>query len=884
MIWVALRELRARRTASLLAGVGLLTATLGFVVLASTSETTQAVLKGDVEKSWPAPYDLVVRPVGSQTPLENQEGLVRANYLSSVDGGITDDQLQTIRNIASVDVAAPIAVVGIYNWQSIFPVGLASALDPKQSLQLFRLTITATADAGTSHIPYPYALYVALAASGELLEHRDAGKFPTRTLVTAAGTIDCWDAYNPERPYCWAPKANCSPCYPELGYSNPFTSGDYNVPISQPMLIAGVDPVAEAALSGLNRCVISGKYLDPAPLTISNHQTNLPVLLSTRTFLDETFQIKVDQLAGASAISASKQPDQVSGWMSATTRSITAQDAYNASVTSSQALEDPASPILRPGDVSYIQIGNDRLAATPVNSQPIAYDDPYHSLTPLALRVPPEVSDTGFRTLTPSKWNNQVGGTFVRPSWGVQGMFDPGCLARSDGSASVLTGYTIPQVTFAGKQLGPTRSDAGYVTPAPTIITTLEGARFFADPHQYDPALGAKYISAVRVKVRGVGAPGPVSQARITRVAAAIAVATGLQVDIVRGSSPRAISVDLPAGKFGRPAGSVQENWAVKGVVFKFLKAVSQQNLAMFAIVLVAAMLLVGQTSYSAVQRRRAEFGVLRAIGWRATDVAWLVEIEMFLLGGAVGIVAVALGFAAVLALHLSASWQLVGAVPVAVLVAVVAAAVPAMSAAQGTVVSRIHRTPSIPRSHLPSALTALGVRDLRTQWRSEAVLGIGAIILGASLFGIIVLLEAAFRGQLDTSALGQTLSATVQPFHVALAVMTLLVGALATSEVTALGYMERRPHFAVLRACGWSRLDIAWFVAGQAIAMAIAAEVISAGACIVVGLLTGADPLAIVLGVLGSVLAAFLAASLACVWPLLHASSDTIALALKGE
>lgn len=101
MIWIAVRQLRARRTASLLAGIGLLAATLGFVVLVSTSQTTQALLRGEVDKAWPAPYDLIVRPPGSQTSLEKQEGLVRPNFLSSVAGGITDDQLRTIRGLDS---------------------------------------------------------------------------------------------------------------------------------------------------------------------------------------------------------------------------------------------------------------------------------------------------------------------------------------------------------------------------------------------------------------------------------------------------------------------------------------------------------------------------------------------------------------------------------------------------------------------------------------------------------------------------------------------------------------------------------------------------------------------------------------------------------------
>lgn len=39
-------------------------------------------------------------------------------------------------------------------------------------------------------------------------------------------------------------------------------------------------------------------------------------------------------------------------------------------------------------------------------------------------------------------------------------------------------------------------------------------------------------------------------------------------------------------------------------------------------------MVLVGETGYISVRRRRREFGVLRGLGWRASSIAWLVELE----------------------------------------------------------------------------------------------------------------------------------------------------------------------------------------------------------------------------------------------------------------
>jgi hypothetical protein len=45
-----------------------------------------------------------------------------------------------------------------------------------------------------------------------------------------------------------------------------------------------------------------------------------------------------------------------------------------------------------------------------------------------------------------------------------------------------------------------------------------------------------------------------------------IAVGTGLDVDIVAGSSPEPVTVALPAGRFGQPSLELTEGWLKKGV------------------------------------------------------------------------------------------------------------------------------------------------------------------------------------------------------------------------------------------------------------------------------------------------------------------------------
>src|SRR5699024_1405447 len=65
-----------------------------------------------VEEHFDSAYHLLVRPEGSQARLEREEGLVRANYLSGVFGGISAEQWESVLRLEGVEVAAPVANVG----------------------------------------------------------------------------------------------------------------------------------------------------------------------------------------------------------------------------------------------------------------------------------------------------------------------------------------------------------------------------------------------------------------------------------------------------------------------------------------------------------------------------------------------------------------------------------------------------------------------------------------------------------------------------------------------------------------------------------------------------------------------------------------------------
>jgi len=303
VILTAFQQLVSRRTATALAALGLLTASLGFMLLASTSKTTQAVLTGDIGSAWASPYDILVRPPGAEVPLETSSSLVRPNFLSASPSGITLEQLDAVRRIPGVEVAAPIAIVGVTqlgpgSTAGSVPVDL-SKLIGGESVAAFHLSPTIAADGGFSHFPMQ-AITIVVAPSGTY----NIGR---QTLTVGSEVIPC------TKVLCFGGKAIC----PQVGLCSivvgdqqavaglsPGQPGaDIYFPI--PMTVAGVDPAAENSLSGIASCMTAGHYLQPSP-NGSPSGGAIPVLISDRTLLDESVEVTISRTTAIAPLRSSR--------------------------------------------------------------------------------------------------------------------------------------------------------------------------------------------------------------------------------------------------------------------------------------------------------------------------------------------------------------------------------------------------------------------------------------------------------------------------------------------------------------------------------------------------------------------------------------------------
>ena len=106
----------------------------------------------------------------------------------------------------------------------------------------------------------------------------------------------------------------------------------------------------------------------------------------------------------------------------------------------------------------------------------------------------------------------------------------------------------------------------------------------------------------------------PLSRARVRAVAQEIALKTGLQVDETVGTSPAAVTVNLPRDR-GRPALEVSEGWIKKGVSLKILTAVNQKTKLLIGLILLVGGLFVTNAATASVRARRGGLAVLAALG-----------------------------------------------------------------------------------------------------------------------------------------------------------------------------------------------------------------------------------------------------------------------------
>lgn len=877
-IWAQLRG-RPRRTLALLAGV--LVATTGFTLLSASAAVQQLRVDGAIEANYRPAYDILVRPKGSRTALEDERGLVRPNYLSGLFGGITMAQLDAVRATENVKLAAPIAMLGYTKVQVVQTIDLTDRVDPAARTQLFRLTPTWIADRGLTVIDdapkyvyvtrnpvYPEKFVVGVQPSGRLyadgtvlpdsmpdcltdLEVREDGSKVELCLMTGrlgggSGTTAT------ERTHLVVRQI-----LPDGRFSEPDPFGHQEtdrmvvqVSWSVMMLAAAIDPAAEASLVDLDKATVAGRYLRdtdrPTPRPDSNplpelddSHTGVPVLAADRPYVDEQVQVSVDRLdaAAAASVAGKSQTD----WAPALAETLGAPSGPPSRSSGSPRLDLDGTSLgasldilYQSGPTSYTVAEDGTLRPRQVQLDPDLWQIPTSSTGQTFPDPPPPFAfDTGFRPVTRASDNafGLGGATFVEPV----GTFDPGRLRGFSPLSQVpLETYQAPQASGAdaasrralgGKPLQPNSNPAGYLATPPLILTTMAAVETLRTGQKAP-------LSAIRVRVSGVTGFNQASLDRVRSAALRIARTTGLDVDITMGASPAPQTVVLPAGRAGRPELRLSEGWARKGVAVVIVQAADRKSLALFGLILLVCALFLGNAVAAAVRDRRRELAVLACLGWPARRLAGVIFGEVAAVGLVAGAVAagVALPLSRVAGAPVS-GWHALLALPVGLGVAMLAAIPPALIAARARPGTAVHPTVlGVRRSRRRHTVLGLALANL---WRvpGRTALGVVALALGIGALTMLVALAATFHDDVVGTLLGDEIAMRVRTVDVLAAAAAVGLGVLVVADVLYINVRERSAELAALWASGWSNRALLRLVGYEGLGIGVLGAVLGAGA-----------------------------------------------------
>ena len=852
---VVASELLHRRGRSLALLVGIFLATTAFTVLTGASDTQRLQVRGTVAAHFRSAYDILARPRGSHTTLERSRDLVRPGVLSGIFGGITLSQWHTVLHTPGVAVAAPIAVVGYALPEVEVPVDLTSDL-PRHGRALFRVRIERITDQGlTRQTDAPLYVYASPRrfepnpfSSGADTPAQFAPKeiLPGRNNLQPVcaeqlfATTGPWDpgvragSVAPGNVDCWSLRTGLGvPGFPGVGFG-PFPHGHVGamIPAYLPFVIAAIDPRQEARLSFVNRAVVSGRYLRASDAPSHTIAHSVPVLAPISPYADEVINATIQRLPASAA-----------------SRFVTGSPLLGPALASFLARQP--GRLLRhvaigPQRAQRALLGNLRSALLPQvvdywSVGPTGYRAGRDGvLAPLSVRnpaaawmtingfftAPLSAQDTQFRALTVhiGAGDAQSGNTW--PDLRSVGTFDPARLPGfSSAVASALATYRDPELRGAdpasrrllhGRALLPNGNLAGYLTQPPLMLTDLRSLPAFAGQNAL-PNSGAAPISAIRVRVAGVTGIDAVSRERVRLAAQRIAARTGLAVDLTIGSSPVPLTVALPAGRFGRPALRLEEDWVKKGVAVAILAAADKKSLVLFVLILVVCALFVTNAASAAVRARRTELGVLAALGWTAWRRFAIMIGEVATIGLSAGLLS------AVVALPISAAAGVRGspiraalAIPAALLLALLAGAVPAARAARLEPVAAVR--PVVLESHRsfhPRGMTQLAlINTLRAPGRT--LLGAASLAVGVGTLTLLLAATLAFHNILVGTLLGSAVSVQVRGSDYFAATAIILLGVGAVADVLYLNVLDRAGELATLRATGWDRVTLMRLVATE--------------------------------------------------------------------
>lgn len=759
--------------------VGVLIVSTGLSYLVGLTESNKGTVVSELEKRWKSSYHIVVRPPGTRSVTEELD-LLEPNYMSGLQGGITLEQYEQIKQISDIEVAAPIAMIGSYDY--------------------FK-------DVGEFKLDRPVVYRV---------------KFTEKTDTGARVESDEYSTYFLGQ---WQP-TDADPGY---GLSPTMPGEKFTAGFGSNFMIAGVDPEAEAALVGLDGAMIEkenvSQYFEQTGQTKNeNGIIEMPVIMSTKTFVDSTMEFDLEEVQlpfdSTNTREIASKIREAGGQEYLDTLDGKPLDQIE-SISSKQVHKELVDTFLKDGTLDF---ENDDQAFNFLAFKPSALNyqtvkSPFDERWPFAYQVQPyEVPEDSIypykQMYRPLSLYGETSDNWPRVKLNYIGLFDP---EKLDMARDPLT--DLPMETYFPakadwvidandepvnpvKQMLPVNNDRVFLTRPPLVLTTLEAAAAI---------IGEKPISAIRINVSGVDELNEESEAKLQAIAKEIEEKTGLITDVTLGSSPQMALTYLPGLKEGEALGWVQQPWVRLGSSFTIFEETKMGMGGVIASVILVAILYVFTSNVIMLYARKKEFAVLLSLGWGPRQLSRLLLMEACLLGSVVALIA----------------WLILGSFLLAgdtattglrvILIGFAGLAIYLL----GSLVPMLMIRWIKPYEALRSGATTRGLRLVRsegvigmafnqlvTQWK-RTLLTLLAIAVPTSLFMFFLFVSIRLQGVMFTSLLGEYVALEVGTMHYVAMGVSLLIAVLTTTEVMWQNINERRGEIAILKATGWRSSNV---------------------------------------------------------------------------
>lgn len=837
----------------------------GFFLLAasglliySAAQTTLISANRNLEQLWRTSYDILVRPVGSRGNVEVQTGLVQANFLSGIDGGISAEQFDMIRNLPGIEIAAPIAILGYIN-----------------------------GGAGGEEIKLP----------------SEPGLYYLRQIVKVSDGFNQYSYETPSVvPYFLIQEGSQSvqdDSFQQDGINvNPSSDG-VSGRVSFPFLVAGILPSEEASLLGIDKTVTTGAYLQDnesleAQMFLSGGSQlpsaiNFPVLINAQQYINLEFQILLERVSLPAeqadleniAESGGRQFLDTLPREAIATLTTDGVDIYSSLLANiAPQFFGIATPF---NNQATVVLGTNELASAPspikytVIAPPLGYEG-----IALSIEMPEDAQNSIFLQYREHRGGDVLDNLLL---WDPKGVFDIENLPQPDDVTRVPLETYLPPTTFLvfdkdgnaiepPVELSPTLDPGGYIQSPPLLLTTLDAVL---------AGRGNTAISAIRVRVEGVDDLSPASQRKIEAIAIEIAEQTGLEVDIMVGSSPTRVLVQVPG------VGYVEEQWIQKGVNLSYRQGINSGTVLLIASMLVTGLVFVFDLASNEIAANEGLIALQKALGWRSGTLLRQLLREVTI----ISLAATALGAILALIIINIFDWArlelpIIGLTVLSVpLISLLGAIWPALISVTGSPAQRIqHRgvMATETRKRTSFSLWTYAREELRRR-PLRTWLTVTAITLSAALLVVLWATVTEQQSVLSGTLLGEFLIVSIEYYHFAIVAVGFILASLSTANSLFGSVLSQRGEIALLKTFGWHTKRVAQLFLVQGAMLGLSGGIIGA---LLGGLVYSAGysrlSASLLLAMLLGALLPSLVGMLAAVFPAVFASRISPADALKHE